>query len=118
MGLFWLAVTGAPAAQLVSALLGLLGLPARQLVLAQPPASWLSVNFPSPRFVRRTFFRRCGCLLGPVSAGIGIDVGAGDGTRERQSVVHDKTPQDMGPSCDPLGFHSRPQQKKYTAARL
>lgn len=38
--------------------------------LAQPPASW-SVNFPSPRFVRRTFFRRCGCLLGP-GAGIGI----------------------------------------------
>lgn len=46
------------------------------LSLAQPPASW-SVNFPSPRFVRRTFFRRCGCLLGP-GAGIGIfGVGAG-----------------------------------------
>lgn len=51
------------------------------LALAQPPASW-SVNFPSPRFVRRTFFRSCGCLLGPV-AGIGIGAGAGTGTSDK-----------------------------------
>lgn len=92
--------------------MGIWGLLARRngallLALACPGTATrqLSVNFPSPRFVRRTFFRRCGCLLGP-GAGIGIGAGAGTGTSDKGP---DKTRH--GPQKVPQ-IHFRPQQKK------
>lgn len=68
----------------------------------------LSANFPSPRFVRRTFFRRCGCLLGPV-AGIGIGFGARCWHRDVRQRALDETRR-RGPQKVPP-IHFRPQQK-------
>lgn len=80
--------------------------PCSQLALACPGTATrqLSVNFPSPRFVRRTFFRSCGCLLGPV-AGIGIGAGAGTGTSDKGPGKTGHGPQKVPP------IHFRPQQK-------
>lgn len=79
------------------------------LALAQPPASW-SVNFPSPRFVRRTFFRRCGCLLGPVA-------GAGTDHPDKRSLTRQE---EMGPrrSSRSTSGPNKNQQLALTAALI